>query len=78
MEFSTFDNDHDAWSDGNCAVECGGGGNWWRKCMQQTINAEYGGSKSRDGQTMGWYRLYHGSLFSLKLRSMTLMFKPAV
>merc|ERR1719427_267210 len=39
-EFSTFDRDNDAWSDGSCAG--GWGGNWWRRCGHNNINGKYG------------------------------------
>ena len=43
MEFTTSDNDNDAWSGGSCA-DYMGAANWWEDCGHNNINGRYGGN----------------------------------
>ena len=73
MEFSTYDNDNDAESDGNCAADRGGA-NWWKDCGHNNINGKYGGKADSGYEFMYWWRFNYINA----LKSMTLMFRPVV
>ena len=74
MEFSTSDNDNDAWS-GDCVAFRGGGGNWWKHCGDHNINGRYGGDGDSGYPFMNWFYFEYDWQ---ALKSMTLMFRPAV
>jgi len=75
MEFSTPDNDNDAWSDGNCA-DWMGGANWWYDCGEININGKYGGDGDIGHKFMYWLGFDNDKFMALK--SMTLMFRRTV
>ena len=71
--FSTYDQDHDSWSN-NCAVVFRGG--WWfTKCHQSNLNGEYltGGVQSQKGVTWVDFKP-GGAWYSLKVVEMKLKF----
>ena len=74
MEFTTHDNDNDAYDSGNCASSYSGG-NWWDDCGQQNINGIYGGNGDIGGKYIMWY---HFNNDRMALKSMTLMLRQAV
>ena len=76
MEFSTFDNDNDKWSDVNCAA-FHGGANWWGiNCGFNNINGKYGGNGDSGGEFMFWTGFWNNDKVK-SLKSMTLMFRQA-
>jgi len=74
MEFSTFDNDHDESSIGNCAAYFGA--NWWGNCGSNSINGKYGGNGDSGGEFMFWTGFWNNDKVK-SLKSMTLMFRQA-
>merc|ERR1719427_704460 len=54
MEFTTFDDDNDAWRYVNCAYFYGGA-NWWNRCGHNNINGKYGGNGDIGWKFMHWW-----------------------
>ncbi|KAG0713030.1 Fibrinogen-like protein 1 [Chionoecetes opilio] len=52
--FSTYDKDLDAWDEGNCAANNGGGW-WYKQCHRATLTATFPAAKDRDARTIRWY-----------------------
>ncbi|XP_049804338.1 angiopoietin-related protein 2-like [Schistocerca nitens] len=66
MKFSTYDMDHDNWSDGNCA-ESHTGAWWYNGCDTSNLNGRYLGGEvqsTHEYQGMYWYD-WHGPSYSL-------------
>ena len=85
MEFTTFDRDNDAWSDGNCAD--GWGANWWGNCGSNNMNGKYGANGDIGKEFMWWKGFWRRCCITgmewdgdkyTSLKSMTLMFRQAV
>ncbi|XP_059175224.1 fibrinogen beta chain-like [Physella acuta] len=53
MKFTTIDSDNDKWSDGNCAVDYGSGGWWYRDCHRVNVNGEWASRVHMNG--INWY-----------------------
>ena len=75
MEFSTFDKDNDAWSDGSCADDYDGA-NWWGHCGSNNMNGKYGGNGDDWDYEFMWWIGFNAYNFT-SLKSMTLMFRRA-
>ena len=54
MSFSTRDQDHDKWDDGQCA-QVRSGAWWYRSCLLSNLNALYMGPNVYDNQGMAWH-----------------------
>ena len=76
MEFTTHDNDNDAWSDGNCATGWDNAGNWWNWCGEQNMNGLYGQEDDSNLEFMTWGGFDNYQYHSLK--TMKLMIRSAV
>ena len=77
MEFSTSDNDNDAWSGGNCAA-VRVGANWWNGCGRNNINGKYGREGESGREFMSWWHFGNGNRYNVEIKSITLMFRPTV
>ena len=53
MSFSTRDQDHDTWDDGQC-TQIHSGAWWYRSCMSSNLNGLYMGLSVIDDKGMGW------------------------
>ncbi|CRL03209.1 CLUMA_CG016157, isoform A [Clunio marinus] len=76
MKFSTFDNDNDAWLDGNCARSHLGGW-WYNSCDESNLNGKYFGDvilKGENNYQGVYWSKFLGSMSSLK--SVKMMIRP--
>ena len=58
MQFSTFDQDNDQWSGGNCASKSsfyGGGAGWFNGCGLENLNGYNYGTAKISSKCMFWY-----------------------
>ena len=58
MNFSTRDQDHDIWDDGNCAQYVTGAW-WYETCLASNLNGVYMGPSVISDKGMAWYRWYN-------------------
>ena len=72
--FSTYDQDHDSRSGGNCAVSSRGA--WWYKiCHSVNLNGEYLTGGVQDVRGLSWYNAKPGGVYySFKFVEMKLKF----
>ena len=71
MEFTTRDVDNDLQSYGNCATTRGyGGGNWYRACTQQNMNAKFGEDGEEGAEFMSWWHFDNNWMALQKMRWM--------
>jgi len=66
MKFSTFDQDNDVQSAGNCAQKYRGAW-WYENCHESNLNAEY--KNNVFGQGINWFS-WRGHTYSLKFTEM--------
>ena len=70
MQFSTFDADHDLWSNGSCAAYAHGA--WWyndcKQKMQANLNGQYNDTASNEGVLWVPWRGPNYSLMTVEMK----------
>ena len=76
MQFSTFDQDNDQWSEGHCASKSqgfGGGAGWWNWCGAENLNGHNYGNATISYKCMAWKQW--GNKWEC-LKSITMAIRP--